>query len=399
MKYIFSIFIVVCLFSDYANTQILIDSCHDILIEELISEGFLNVDLNVIDSDQLEIAFENRHYRFEREAISKVVEIVQATNCTSEIKNLEIFSKVRNIPYLHCSYLADTVANLLHLKNSKYNFSLNSSTFSHNAGQYRFEFEIEPQLRLALGGSPDAVIHQVNLLPSLNFFLWEGAMLRFQYIIPVLDEFERPRDIVRPGVLTFNQILRLPQNIMANVTVGYFQNTRYGVEGELGKWMFGDKVYAGARVGYTGYASFPKLRTSNGQIEKGWEYSDISYLDYSMNIDGRINKWNFQFGAEYSKHLLRQHSLRVYGFRQFDELTIGFFGYKIFDRGNNYGFNISIPILPKKYSKPKLIQIKPSRWFRYEYETSQNRILQYNSGSSLEEFFENMHPSLLLNQN
>jgi len=117
-------------------------------------------------------------------------------------------------------------------------------------------------------------------------------------------------------------------------------------------------------------------------------------MGYRLGADYWLSKWNTRVGLSYGKVLHQKRVLRLEVAQQFKETEIGFFAFKT-DRGNNYGFQLAIPIFPKKYWKPKFISIRPANQFTYTYHSTQNRIQDYNTGIPKNE--NTLNPALLKN--
>ena len=101
----------------------------------------------------------------------------------------------------------------------------------------------------------------------------------------------------------FHQEVRLPTNLFAGVSVGYFTNYRYGTALDVRKYFLNGNVALRGHLGYTGYASYPK-RLGVDEPEKIWQYGDFDYVDYKIGIDYFIAKWNLKVGGRLWKRIV-----------------------------------------------------------------------------------------------
>ena len=270
--------------------------------------------------------------------------------------------------------------------------------------------EIEPQFRFSFGGYPDPVIPSIQPTSYFeNVYLWRGATFEFQGVLPILDEFDIPEEkFVRPRLFTFNQYLRLPANSFLGISAGYFTNNSYGGELELSKFLLNGNLQIRSKIGYTGFASYPKIRGYDDP-QPGWQISDLDVIDYRFNLDYRFPKWDLLVQLEYGKYISPDKVARFTIIRQFNEITFGFFVFiedvpkrlsfqNDIEPENNYGFHLAIPLFPKKYHKPGLFQIKPSRFIQYTYHAAQYFPTQYDTGNNIWELTNQLNPSFIQNQ-
>ncbi len=359
---------------------------------QMIAEGFQSISIKQVGSTFF-LAYENRVYRYEVAAIKKIIQLVTPL-IKEETTELVLITQRQQIPVFSTTVvLADylgfqagdmpleTFISRLRITQSVERISREDwAVYNNNTGKYKLEFVIEPDLNLSLGGHPDAILHQFNLLPSANIYLWKGAKFKFQAILPISNELPIPEEtFVRPGILAFHQEVRLPTNLFAGVSVGYFTNYRYGTALDVKKYFFNGNVALRGHLGYTGYASYPK-RLGVDEPEKVWQYGDLDYVDYKIGMDYFIAKWNLKIGVDYGKALYHRNITQVRITQNFKELSFGLFGFKT-KSGYNYGVDLAMPIFPKKYWKPKTISVRPASHLKYRYYTTQHYVSQYDSGN------------------
>lgn len=365
----------------------------------LEAQGFQSINA-VYDYDKLLISYENRRYRREAQAIKEIVQLV-TPKIPKGVDRLIILTKRLNIPILQTTVLLHQNNNdSLQIKTVNWPVQLQveslSSQFAHdirvNAGNYKLELEIKPELRLALGGFPDPVVHQLNLLPTFHFYLWKGARLSFQTTLPIWNEFENPRETFwRPRIFQFEQRVRLPYQIFASFSAGYFTKNRYGSVLEMGKYVLNGRLLLRGKIGYTGYATYEKEPT------RTWKIGRLDDLDYKVGIDYYFKKWQFIASVEYAETLFNQNMLRASVSKYFREIEIGFFAFNT-QKGNNYGLHVSIPLYPKKYFKPRFFSIRPAPSFDYIYHGTQNYVTQYQTIQDLRTYMKRLEPFFIQQQ-
>ncbi len=249
---------------------------------------------------------------------------------------------------------------------------------------------VHPQFNAQFGNYINTVESQINLAPAVSTTLWKGMFLSAQWIFPLQNELGYEGDFARPGLLTLNQTVRLPYNTFLSGTAGYFTQHRYGADLEVKKFWRNGRWAVGVNMGYTGFAAY---------LKGVWYWSDMDTWTGFLYGEYRFPKLDFTIKATCGKFIYRDKGLRLDAFRQFGEVTVGFFTIKT-TRGRNGGFSISIPIFPPKRLSPSRIRISPALYFpwSYRYTGFADYGMQYATGSSVDEFIRGYHPDFLRNQ-
>jgi len=375
----------------------------DSITKALIELGLQGVVITSIDSTVI-IAFENRVFRLEANAVDNILKRL-INHIDNSVNKVVLVSKKQDIPFLAWEINPKDYQFLLNKEISIHQFQtrlsvtnfssyfnlISKNTQQQNPGNYKIEIVVEPTLGLALGGFPDAVLHQINLNPTLNIFLWKGAQVKLQGIFPISNELSIPEEkYTRPSLLAFNQQVRLPKNLFLNAGIGYFTKNRYGVNLDIKKLFFNGNLMVKGKTGYTGYASFLKELNEETTSRK-LKYTNLNYWDYSLGVHYWLPKWNINIGLSYGKFSNEKKVVRLEVNQNFKETVIGFFAFKT-ETGSNYGMNIAIPFFPKKYWKPKSISIRPPTHFHYTYHSKWFYVQEYWSGNN--EYEKKMNPSL-----
>lgn len=140
-------------------------------------------------------------------------------------------------------------------------------------------------------------------------------------------------------------------------------------------------------------------------------YIGEGYFNYVPND----NKFNYTFFGEYrepkydfttrvtaGKFLYDDKAVRVDISRQFRELVIGLFVIKSTlhsagETGTVGGFNVIIPIAPKKALKPSKFRVNLSRYFNWEFRerTIDPLATTYRTNRDWNETFKNLNPDFI----
>jgi len=376
----------------------------DDLYRKLIDEGFENVLVSNSDST-LYVSYENRLYRFEIDAIKKVLEL--SADELIGFKRISLIIQNKNIPIVKLETSSNKVMDWLNKKIAPSDFtdelsvSMNSlpdwyklkeSNDFENSSSLKFDFVIKPTYRFQFGDYSDPVKYQLNFSPHMDLSLWKGATLRYELTMPIHNDFDEREDSIRTSNLVFNQTFRLSNSFFLSASLGYFNQNRYGFDIETKNFFMNGNFSIGFNFGYTGYASFVGSRLF---------YSDLYKWTGSASIDYRIPVYDLTLGLSIGRYLMSDNTFRVDINREFGEIQIGFFAMRSTSGVSNGGFKISVPFFPSKYWKPNFIRLRTIENLDYSYHVKIDRSqligLTYNSGFQLNEFKEKLNPSFILN--
>lgn len=363
-----------------------------------------------IEGTALNIYYENRVQRFEPRAIIDIIKTIGEVSLPNGIESINVITQRNQIPIIATSFdfadfkdwqsetsnLTDFISKIEVVQTEK-RPAKSAKAKRINNGNYRFEIELNPQIGLGLGGAPDPVLHRLFLLPTLNTYLWKGALLKAELVLPITSEFNIiDENFVRPGVVSFAQTVKLPKQIWLQGTIGYFSKNRYGGHLSVANFLFNGAVTLTGNVGYTGYASFPKKLGLETAV-KGFEYASVDYLDYMLGANYWFKDWNTQVKIEHGRVLFERNLTKLTVLQRFNEVDIGFFAQQS-QRGNNYGMQLNLPIFPKKYWKPKRFSIRPANTLNYNYQATQATVTTYETGWSILDIHRQLNPSFIKSQ-
>ncbi len=366
-------------FFNYSTAQV--PSLSDSITTFLSNEGFENVRTK-IDGSDLVVAFENRRYRSQARGLADVL------RCISHSANIAADTRIlllvlhQEVPMLLVTVGFDAYNKFVDDFPDSIPFtdSLNvtmdydlvwekiSAITSSNQSKFKSDISVIPQFRGQFGDFNYPIRANINIIPEYNLLITRGLSLKAQMIIPVYNDFNKDRlvyhdldeegDMIRPGVISLTQFLRLDDEVFVTATAGFFDKNRAGANFEMKKYLATGKISLGANVGYTTDYTYTGVKTDY--------LVDENYLTAFLSAEYRYEPYDLVGGLHIGKYLYNEMGVRMDLMRQFREVNVGFFVLAT-ESELNGGFNFSIPIPPRKYSKPKYFRIRPTEKFTWEY--------------------------------
>lgn len=374
----------------------------DRITNALVEIGFENI--SVVEADRRVVAtFEDRVYRYDIQGVQKVIQAVMpliGEGSELVLIPLRRGMQIETITVPAASYHAfirreiskDVFINTLEvsLENPGYRPKTRGKS---NRTTLKTDVILRPQLVAEFGNFDEPVETQVNLIPEVSLMLWRGAHLTGQIIIPLQNELAEEGDNIRPGLLTWNQTVRGPSNLLASMSLGYFSHNRYGFDGEARKYVYNGRIAAGIRLGYTGFLNYRA-----GE----WLYGDLEILTYAADIIYQVvPEYNLTLQATYAKFLFGDKGWRFDAHRTFGEFEIGFYGILSRNRaGSNAGARVTIPLPFRKHMRPSRVRIRSAERFQwaYRYRNLPLEGMLYQTGNGLENFWGQLSPAFLKNR-
>jgi hypothetical protein len=376
----------------------------DSLIRKLVNNGFENIRVK-IDEQRVVIAYENRVYRFDVEALKEILKIV-VTELNDQQKII-LIPQNRKIPIVSIetsvadckNYFNSTSSGKEFASKLKIDFNTDS-IFSEiqkeelvNSSSFRFDITVKPQLKFEFGPYEKPVISQINIVPEIKTSWWKGMNFNYEFILPVFNEFGTKQDSVRPGIVALNQVFRFSNNYFVSTSAGFFTQNRYGFDLEVKKYTFNGDLNFGFNFGLTSIASFSGMARLY--------YYDAFTWTGSLSCEYRVTKYDLTLGLMVGKFLMGDESFRLDVSREFGEVEIGFFAIRSRTGISNGGINLTIPLFPSHYWKPGFVRLRTNENFSWSYlvktNTDQLIGLRYNTGNRLGIYNKKLNPSFIKN--
>ena len=382
-----------------------------VLRNELHKDGFIYV--RIVEHDnELVVGFENKRYRSEIEALSKVLKLVYHQE--DPFMSVVLIAHKMQMPIAQIVVPRDKLDSLFEKKITPKAFSeivdvsYVGATYSNLLKQaeasntFRFGVDLffEPKLRFQLGSLDHPFRFHYRVLPGLETSFWKGQKLVLQASVPLYSHYVDTYNYVSPHIIKFEQNLRLGKGLYSRLNIGWFTEKRYGVDIELLKYLFDGRLMLRANGGYTGHMLYVKKGNyglSNTKYEtSSIEFDALDYSQYFLNIEYRIPKYDLVVGAGYGKYLYENNAYSFDLYRHFNECVFGV--HAIFsETGHNFGFNISLPLLPSQYYQNKKFSLRPSKYIKYSYLATQDYVGAYHTGSIINEVIRELNPKMIEN--
>ena len=370
-----------------------------LLTESIVSMGFENVEV-LEATDTLKVFYENRRYRFEPRGLANVLHAIYRNFENRDIIVLVVLLKDR-VPLFKLSLPISSYGLYLNgaINGQEFSDSMSASldmdgietnSNASNRSLFKADIAVIPNWSAKFGNFDNPVESNINLIPELNSTLAKGLTFKGQIIIPVQNDFffVAERETIRPGNITLNQFVNLSDNFYLNLTGGFFDKNRAGVNFDVKKTFIEGRFEVGANIGFTSYYSFTGIQTEF--------YDKQKYLTVLLNTQYRYNPYDLLIRLEIGNYLFNVPAAQFEVLRQFGEVEIGFFAFATKDDYDG-GFRFSIPIPPRKYTKLNWFRVRPSEVFSWRYRAKgfpQNGVT-YNTGYNLTEVLMDYNPDFV----
>jgi len=371
-------------------------------ISMLLSDGgFENVS-SLIDESKLIITFENRRYRSQARGLAEVLKIISNSGCINENSEIFLILFHQKVPMVMVSLVLRDYRNFVKTESREFSFTDNINVTLEfesvweelkvakllNSSKYKSDIVVIPQFRAQFGKFTHPVESSINLIPEYNLSLSKGLSFKAQLIVPVYNDLDEEGDLVRPGIIALNQFVQLKDDVFFDFTVGCFDKNRAGGNFEMKKYFSNGRLSIGANVGYTTDYSYTGVATDY--------LVDENYLTALLSADYRYEPYDLTGRVQAGNFLYNELGVRCDLLRQFREVTIGFFVLAT-ESDLNGGFNFSIPIPPRKYTRPKYLRVQPAEKFSYEYRAKgyPTSGTMYNTENELFKLMSEYNPDFL----
>ena len=374
-------------------------SAQDQLSAALYEEGFENIQVKTA-SDDYYLAYENNRYRFEADALHKVLKLIVSSSIVQD--EIHILIKNRNIPY-SAVHTSKTSLEKLFKGDMTYDEWKSSSSFTMSLDELRKEFKgietvnssfykvdipVGISLRYQLGNFDNPIRLKYQLQPELYTTFADGAYFTALYNVPFLHNDFDNYNQSRLYSMHFTKDVRLPHEIFLNVNAGYFFYNRYGIWAQAAKFFMEERFRVGIEYRYT----------QNGLIEPN--FTTYNSGDFRSIVLGTFNYRNIKYESDISlkvgKFYRGDFGYNLDFTRQIDEVYISLFLRKS-DLGNLVGFRFRTPLGFKKHLSPNRFRVRTREYFklRYNYNTTTPAALNYDFGEKILSDLSEYYPSTL----
>jgi hypothetical protein len=412
---LFPLFLLLLLFPSRTSGQYL-PNPKDSLVRALVSEGFENVGIYSAKKDVF-LFFENRRYRWEVDGLAKILDKATAAfNDSTVIHLVPLHHKVpvtvvttvvsaykaRQKEFSRSNFTNNPIHAVL---NTDSVYSIQKKVQLQNSTFGKIDLLFLPGLRLQYGNFDQPIEWMVSISPILQASLWRGSLLSAQVFIPLHNELQYQYESKpRIETATINQLFRLPKNVFIYSSAGIFAFTnhiglniylqRIGATCDIRKYFCNGRVGAGVTAGYTGLVNL-----SNGYFNYDPEQTRMNFAFFG---EYREPKFDFTTRLSAGKFLYNDYAVKLEISRQFHEMNLSFYVIKSElkspgENGTVGGISISIPIAPKKTTKPAPFRVNLAKYFNFEYI---QRIVDpigrsYRTNPDWNDTFRNLNPDFV----
>lgn len=349
----------------------------EVIRNKLITAGFENIRVD-IDKNNYTISFENNIYRWNVRALSTALDTI--SRYASEHASLNVlllrFGQPQIVTKVDASkwitFRNDTIENgsidstLTISYKTKVDWDRIRHSIPVNRNTVKFDFVFYPQFYIANLTFSTIYKIQFNIAPALEVSFWKGMLFTAQVVLPIYSDsrvYGEEGNKVRPGFIVLSQDFRLNGPWFGNVSIGNFNNHRYGLDVSIRHPFKNPRWDIGFNAGFTGFSVI---------TDEGWELGELNTFTFSLSAGYFLPRFNLQGNVSAGRFLHGDYGVRFDLTRMFGETAIGFYAaYSILepDIGGqpNFGFHFAIPFPPGKRFKHKTVRVNLPHYFDWEY--------------------------------
>jgi len=227
----------------------------------------------------------------------------------------------------------------------------------YNSSLGKIDFIIYPEFRFRNIWLDIMYQTQLNISPAVEINLWRGSKFTGQVVFPIINEYEREYDQVRPGFINLSQDFKIKGNIFARATIGSFSAERLGVDLKLYR-PFGQRWGLYAEGGLTGRILY---------YYSGWKHTPIKRFTWAVGGNYFVDYFDLMFDVRAARFIGKDIGVEGKLTRYFKKAVIGFYLQKTQAVDYNGGFYFSISIPPYNQKRKKFIRISPTPYYELVY--------------------------------
>lgn len=258
---------------------------------------------------------------------------------------------------------------------------------------HSLDLELDPLLDYEVGRIYTPVQLRIQLEPRVRMNPWPGARATLGVIFPVHDDFRYvdraahpDLDRVRPGRMTLEQYLWLPEFALASATAGVFDDNRWGVSFGLARPFARGLVLIDTQLDATGFIAFPA---------GGATYSTPSRLTGFGGITLRPPFYDVALRVRAESYLYGDRGVEVELRRSLGDVDLGFFVTR--SAGVDLkGVRLGLPVPPLTRATGTPVRVQPVERYTLDYRTVNAPLARTVAGvASREEFLRQLDPGSL----
>lgn len=324
-------------------------------VDTLVAMGFENVGWTE-DGDERVYVLQNSAYRLQGVGVGQAIDVIQRMGLPVG-KPCRIIVLDNNVPQLSLFYnpVAEVGAvAVAQRKDWQVSHELGGAwkkvrkVAKVNSSLFKVDVVVYPRLMFQnyrLSRVYDLVL---NASPAIEVSFWKGMKFTGQVIFPIVNDYGKRYEQIRPGFVTLSQTLRLPHRVFLTATIGFFEDFRSGVDVSAKHVFKNEHFWLKARLGYTRKGYWENWSYYHGAK---WTLNGYAGINYFWS------RFNTQFSLKGERYLLGEYGMSTEMIRHFRHASIGFYALKVFGKddaannGFNAGFTFRISLPPYKYTR------------------------------------------------
>jgi len=374
------------------------------LSSQLTGHGFENV--TVMETGvHLVVAYENRAYRSEAEALAYVLTFAGRAEVTAD--TLTVIIRQSGQPVLAVITPLSALSGFLNggisyeswMNGTEITLNARSHSNTRARGQgtvqqrtrFRPVFPVGLGMRYQLGNYNEPYRFAFDLEPEISLPLGRGFTANGRLAIPLYNNFDG-NTYIRPALVALTGHFTLDDGLHGAVSAGIFGRNRAGVHSAIKAFLYEEIFSLTVDAGYTRFTS------ATGEVNFPLT-ENRPYSFYTLSADYRWRPYDLNIRAQYGQFLYGDYGTKVQVHRHFSDVEFGFFGIKS-QLGSNFGFYMSLPLSPRRYPETGPARIRPAPHFPiiYRYQGNDLRAREYETGIRFGQKLMQIYPSFIRNE-
>ena len=356
------------------------------IVNALAEMGFENVGYTE-DEEEIIFTIQNSAYRIQGVGVAKALDLIQKEGLPNQ-KSCCVILLDNNIPQISVRYnnaqSGDSLATVAP-RDWETSYDLGDSWKKvrknkvKNSSLYKVDILIYPQFSFANYVITQIYTALLDFCPSVEVSLWKGSKIAAQIKIPVYnDGYGALESKVHPGHITLSQRFRLPYNIFARATVGFFSNGRYGVDVDLKMPLRNEQFTVLGRMGLTGACYWDAFKL---------HYDPAMTFTWALGGSFYWKRYNTEFTAKAEQWLLKEFGGRFDMIRHFRYCSVGLYAMVTDKAPMNGGFRFQLLLPPYKYKRFKnqyipRVNVSPNMGIAYNAGNERKYYKEYRAEAS-----------------
>ncbi len=231
---------------------------------------------------------------------------------------------------------------------------------------------------------------QFNFAPAVSYSAWKGMLMTAQVILPVFNNLNFEGDFIRFGFITFTQGFKFPRLNQLRLTVGNFNNHRYGIDMIWKKQFENSRWSIAANAGYTGYSN---------NYDMYWNHRPINQVSWKVKGSYYIPGYQLRTDLSLGQFIAGDKGFRLDIYRHFGETTIGIYA-TYTGHDPNGGFHFAIPLGPLKRKHSYRVRAMLASHFDMEYNARNEFVYDryYKTSPDENRSAQDLYPQFIQNQ-